>query len=81
VIDTNDPDIKEQMEVVENILKQLGCENKPKIHVFNKIDLVPNRKEMAKYCPNKNSVFISAQKKLNLDQLKKKLQTLLKSTH
>lgn len=81
VIDTNDPDIKEQMEVVKNIIKQLGCENKPKIYVFNKIDLALNSAEIMKHCPSKNSVFISAQKKQNLDQLKHKIQTLLKSIH
>ena len=40
VIDVNDPQIEKKIIVVEEILKQLGLENKPKIYVFNKIDLI-----------------------------------------
>lgn len=40
VIDISDPMYKKKIEVVEDILKQLGLENKPKIYVFNKIDLI-----------------------------------------
>lgn len=44
VIDINDRHLRMKINVVEDILKQLGAENKPKIYVFNKIDLVPNEK-------------------------------------
>ncbi len=40
VIDVNDPQIDKNVKVVEEILDQLGLQDKPKIYVFNKIDLV-----------------------------------------
>jgi len=39
VIDLTDPDMHKKIEVVEDILSQLGVGNIPKIYVFNKIDL------------------------------------------
>lgn len=43
VIDINDPDVYEKIEVVEDILKQLGLQNRKKIYVFNKVDLLAHR--------------------------------------
>lgn len=43
VIDINDPEIHEKIEVVEEILKQLGLRDKPKIYGFNKVDLIAPR--------------------------------------
>lgn len=40
VIDSNDPFVIKKIEVVEDILKQIGAGDKPKIYVFNKIDLL-----------------------------------------
>ncbi len=39
VIDVTDPQIHKKIEVVEDILHQIGVGNRPKIYVFNKIDL------------------------------------------
>lgn len=38
VVDISHPDFEEQMEVVENTLKEIGAGNKPVFVVFNKID-------------------------------------------
>lgn len=38
VIDISHPDFEEQIEVVNNTLKDLGCSDKPTILIFNKID-------------------------------------------
>jgi GTP-binding protein HflX len=38
VVDISHPDFEEQITVVENTLKELGCADKPSIIVFNKID-------------------------------------------
>ena len=38
VVDISHPDFEEQIRVVENTLKDLGCSEKPSIIVFNKID-------------------------------------------
>ncbi len=43
VIDMSDPDLHEKIEVVEDILKQLGLQERKKIYVFNKVDLLANR--------------------------------------
>ena len=38
VVDISHPDFEEQINVVENTLKDLGCADKPLMIVFNKID-------------------------------------------
>ncbi len=38
VIDIADPKIHQKIKCVEDILKQLGVDEKPKIYVFNKLD-------------------------------------------
>ncbi len=38
VVDISHPDFEEQMQVVEQTLKELGCADKPSMVVFNKID-------------------------------------------
>lgn len=43
VIDINDDEMEIKIEIVEDILKQLGLENKPKLYVFNKVDLLAHR--------------------------------------
>lgn len=40
VIDVNDPKIDRKISVVEDILTQLGLEDKPRSYVFNKVDLI-----------------------------------------
>ena len=40
IIDINDPQIHQKVAVVEEILKHLGAEGKPKIYAFNKVDLI-----------------------------------------
>lgn len=40
VIDLSDPDIHHKISVVEDIIEQLGLQEKPKLYVFNKIDVV-----------------------------------------
>ena len=40
VIDVNDPQVHMKIDVVEDILQQLGLEDKQKIYVFNKVDLI-----------------------------------------
>ncbi len=47
VIDVTDPQVDKKIEVVEDILDQLGVADKPKIYIFNKIDLI-NYEELSK---------------------------------
>ncbi len=72
VVDISDPNYKEQMEVVEDVLKQLHADKIPRIIVFNKIDklnkpfVVPN-----------NAVIISAKNNNGIENIKEKIKTLL----
>ena len=38
VVDISHPDFEEQIEVVSQTLKELGCADKPSLIIFNKID-------------------------------------------
>ena len=38
VVDISHPDFEEQIQVVENTLKELDCADKPSMIIFNKID-------------------------------------------
>ena len=40
VIDITDPDIHKKIKIVEEILADLGLKDKPKIYIYNKIDLI-----------------------------------------
>lgn len=64
VIDCSASDMDEKVEVVNEILKDLGCKKTPLIYVFNKIDKNPSFK-----LPKRNAVKISAQNGLNLNKL------------
>lgn len=43
IIDINDPDLHRKIEVVEEILDQLGLHDKLKLYIFNKVDLLAHR--------------------------------------
>lgn len=43
VTDLSDPDMEAHCEMVEKMLHELGAANKPRIHVLNKADLVPDK--------------------------------------
>ncbi|MBI4975407.1 GTPase HflX [Candidatus Peregrinibacteria bacterium] len=123
VIDVTDPNINKKIEVVEEILDQLGIHDKPKIYVFNKIDLMKEYsaeqrikehnqtkgileagisaastlgwtseeeaarkkykkpaeplKKLLKQCKKFTPVFISAEKKINLNELIEKIKLYL----
>ena len=40
VIDVSNKNVMKQVESVDKVLKELGCENKPQVRIFNKIDNV-----------------------------------------
>ncbi|MFH1284143.1 MAG: GTPase HflX [Candidatus Peregrinibacteria bacterium] len=57
VIDITDPEIHMKIKVVEEILDQIGLHDKPKIYVFNKIDLLPAvsiRREVTPVVPTRS---------------------------
>lgn len=88
VIDISDRNIEAKIQVVEDILKDIGSHEKPKTYVFNKLDLLDKKLEKneiteaekedlihylkARY-RDYNPHFLSALDKKNLDDLLKEL--------
>ncbi|MGZ7104784.1 MAG: GTPase HflX, partial [Candidatus Angelobacter sp.] len=68
VADVTSPSAHDQQRQVESVLKELEVMDRPQIRVMNKIDLVPQaqRRELKNTA---NTVYISAQKQLGLDDL------------
>ena len=75
VVDISHPFFEEHIEVVNNTLKELQCEKKPQILIFNKIDLLTEKAKI-EYVLNKfsNSLIISARKGMNVKKLLKKFE-------
>ncbi len=99
VVDVSHPSYEEHIEVVNQILAEIGAADKPIILVFNKIDLYKPSPELefeaqeGNFSPIeflKNSyldtekpkaIFISAEKKENIDELRQSLLNLVKDKH
>lgn len=80
VIDVSDSEMTHKIEVVEEILKELNCENKKKIYVFNKIDLVEDEAVLNKLKSSYaafNPVFISAENKIGISRLKERIEKII----
>jgi GTP-binding protein HflX len=77
VIDASHPQWEEQRFVVDEVLSELGANEKPKLYVFNKIDrlsddaLAGMRERMNNLIPN--AVFVSAVKEDGLEPLRRAL--------
>jgi len=72
VVDITNPDYRNQMEVVNKVLKDLGAENIPQIVVYNKID-----KNESPFEVPQDVLCISAKKNLGIENLKKEIQNKL----
>ena len=101
VVDVSHPDFEEQIQVVDQTLSDLGCADKPRLMVFNKMDayewtekdpddLTPATREnvslnelqhtwMARL--GDDCIFISARKRLNIDNLKDLFYSRVKQLH
>lgn len=42
VLDASEPDLRERMQITQDLLNDLGCAEIPQIHILNKADLVPD---------------------------------------
>ncbi len=69
VVDISDPKHVEKMKVVDDILATIGLADKPRIVVFNKIDALGEERGKLKE-ESGTAIFVSAAKKLGLDELK-----------
>ena len=82
VIDASHPTWEEQRFVVDQVLAELGANDKPVLHVFNKIDAVEHDVLMAlqervhNLLPN--SIFVSCLTEEGLEPLRRALQTAVR---
>ncbi len=65
VVDSSNPEYENQITVVDEVLADIGADNKPKITVYNKCD----KREDEIIKSSVSDVFISAKKKEGLDEL------------
>jgi GTP-binding protein HflX len=74
VVDISSPIVHKQIESVNTVLKELGCDKKPTIMVFNKIDAVKDE-SIAPLLRNhyKNCILISAKTNQGVQDLKRKI--------
>ena len=84
VVDVTHPKSAEQAGVVETTLKELGLEEKPRLLVLNKMDLLPESSDGAASPTSlgrqhQNKVFISAAKGWNMDSLLQEIEVQLMS--
>jgi len=68
VVDISDPNYKEHIEVVENVLKEIRADKIPQIKVFNKIDKLKTPFEVPL-----DTVLISAKNNSGIEVLKQKI--------
>jgi GTP-binding protein HflX len=86
VVDFAHPAHENHIEVVEKILGELKCSEKPVIMVFNKIDLIPTQEEpenqpLEKEKKSEKTVFISAEKRINITLLREVLSSEIQKAH
>ncbi len=81
IIDFSNPYYEDHIQVVEDTLKELNCEKKILLKIFNKIDLVNDRGKI-NLVRNKydSAIIISAQRGINITALKDKLTDLAEET-
>lgn len=75
VIDVSNSNFPEQIEVVRNTLEEIRAKDKTVINVFNKSDMLENASFISHLKSEyKDSVFISAEKGLNINALLEKIK-------
>ena len=78
VVDTSSPAIHNQIEAVNTVLKELGCDNKPTIMVFNKIDAVKDESVIPLLRTHyRDCIIISAKTHQGIEDLKRKIIEML----
>ncbi|HKL44014.1 MAG TPA: hypothetical protein VJ892_01915, partial [Candidatus Absconditabacterales bacterium] len=70
--------VQERINVVNEILDDIGA-NQPRLMVFNKIDLIDDKKlnEIKQNYKEFNPVFISIHKEVGIENLKEKITNFL----
>ncbi len=75
VVDISSPVVQEQIDAVNAVLKELGCDNKPVIMVFNKVDTITNE-SIVPLLRNRygDCVMISAKTQRGIEDLKRRIE-------
>ena len=71
VLDMSSPQVKDHVKTIEDVLKELGADGIPALHVLNKVDLISDGnmiEKLQRAFPG--SVTISARRHLRLSELK-----------
>lgn len=72
VIDASNPDWRQQVEVVDNLITELGAEKTPRLNAFNKCD-----QAIELPAARDTSIFISAKTGEGLEELKKAIMKVI----
>lgn len=72
--------LEKQKSTVYEVIKLLGVEEKPKLEVFNKIDLLQPEEVNIMKLQNSDLIFLSAKNKEGLEELRKKILEILYAT-
>lgn len=79
VVDISHPVAQEQTEVVDQVMGQLGLQNKPVIHVLNKVDLLADSPVPSWSRRLRDAVAVAALNGKGIDELKARLEFYLKA--
>ena len=77
ISDASSPNRAEQDAQVEIVLKELEAQDKPRLHVLNKLDLVPEDQRDA-LINTDDTLYVSAKQSLRLDALLERIDAALK---
>ena len=80
IVDISHPNYEEHIDSVNEILGQIDSIDKPSILVFNKIDRLEDD-SFIKSNKLKSRVYISAEKKTNINELKQKIYKCVRNIH
>ena len=80
IVDISHPNYEDHIDSVNEILGQIDCSNKPFILVFNKIDKLKNNL-FGVTNKSKTEEYISAEKKININELKEKIFHHVRKIH
>lgn len=82
VIDVSHPYFEDHIEVVQQTLKDLGADKKTQLMVFNKVDALEDRDKINDIVlKHRDSVFISAQRGINISGFKNKLTEIVEANY
>ncbi len=77
VVDVSHPYFREQMQVVDETLEKLRIDDKPRIEILNKIDLIQDSEEfLAVKSEFRHAIMISASRGINVNSLLAEMQSI-----